>query len=144
MELEKATLAGGCFWCTEAIFKRVKGVEKVTSGYTGGNKENPSYHEVSEGITGHAEAVQIEFDPNVITYPEILEIFWHTHDPTTKNQQGADVGTQYRSAVFYHNEKQKDESERIKSELEEKKSFPAPIVTEIVQFTHFYPAEDYQ
>ena len=112
--LEKATLAGGCFWCTEAIFKRLKGVTSVMPGYAGGQKPNPSYEEVCSGTTGHAEAIQIEFDPTVISYEKILEVFWHLHDPTTPNQQGNDIGTQYRSEIFYHSEKQKQTAEKSK------------------------------
>src|SRR4030043_35094 len=113
-----ATLAGGCFWCTEAIFKRLKGVAKATSGYSGGGVESPSYEQVSSGKTGHAEAIQIKFDPKIISYNKLLEIFWATHDPTTLNRQGSDVGTQYRSVIFYHDEEQKEKAERSKVELE--------------------------
>jgi len=135
--LETATFAGGCFWCTEAIFKRLKGVTSVTPGYTGGQKENPSYEQVSSGTTGHAEAIQIEFDPNIISYEKLLDIFWHTHNPTTLNQQGADVGTQYRSVIFYHNEKQKELAENSKNEMEKSGTYKNPIVTEIYPFTTF-------
>jgi peptide-methionine (S)-S-oxide reductase len=131
---ELATLAGGCFWCTEAIFRRLKGVSKVTSGYTGGKTENPSYEQVCTGTTGHAEAIQIEFDPSVITYETILEVFFATHDPTTLNQQGNDIGTQYRSAVFYHSDEQKELTDKIVSETK-------GAVTEVVPYTIFYPAE---
>jgi len=142
-QLETATLAGGCFWCTEAIFKRLKGVKSVLPGYAGGNIENPSYEQVSSGKTGYAEAIQIEFFPSIISYEKILDVFWHTHNPTTLNQQGNDVGTQYRSAIFYHDEKQKVIAERSKKNLEEEGLYKNPIVTEIVHFTNFYVAEDY-
>lgn len=141
--LETATLAGGCFWCFEAIFKRLKGVVSVISGYSGGQKENPSYDEVCSGTTGHAEAIQITFDPSVISYEKILDIFWHLHDPITLNQQGADVSTQYRSAIFYHLAKQKQIAEESKDKLEKSGIFSKPIVTEIIPFTNFYKAEDY-
>jgi len=140
---EIATFAGGCFWCTEAIFKRLKGVISVTPGYSGGSKENPTYKEVCEGTTGHAEATQIEFDPAIIPYEKLLEIFWHTHNPTTLNRQGNDIGTQYRSSVFYHDERQKEKAEALKKETEDSKLFEDPIVTEIVPFKNFYTAEDY-
>lgn len=138
-----ATFAGGCFWCTEAIFKRLKGVISVASGYSGGKQENPSYEQVSTGSTGHAEAVQIEFDPHIISYQTLLDIFWHTHNPTTRNAQGADKGTQYRSIIFYHSEEQKQLAEESKNELEKSGVYKDPIVTEIQQFEHFYPAEQY-
>ena len=141
--METATLAGGCFWCMEAIFKRLKGVKKVVSGYTGGNMEKPSYEQVSSGSTGHAEAIQITFDPKIITYKKLLDVFWHLIDPTTLNKQGADVGEQYRSVIFYHDEKQKKEAEESKKKLEESKYYQDPIVTKIEPFTNFYPAEDY-
>lgn len=141
--LEIATLAGGCFWCTEALFKRLKGVISVKPGYAGGDLENPSYEQVSGGETGHAEAIQIEFDQSIIGFDKILDIFWHTHDPTTKNQQGNDVGTQYRSAIFYHDDKQKEVALRSKSELEKEGIYKNPIVTEIIPFTNFYEAENY-
>jgi peptide-methionine (S)-S-oxide reductase len=140
--LEKATLAGGCFWCTEAIFKRLKGVISVMPGYAGGEKPNPSYEEVCSGTTGHAEAIQIEFDPSAISYDKILEVFWHLHDPTTPNQQGNDIGTQYRSAIFYNSAKQKEIAEKIKKNIEESGVYKN-IVTEIVPFTNFYKAENY-
>ncbi len=143
METQKATLAGGCFWCTEAIFKRLKGVISITSGYAGGTKENPTYKEVSSGTTGHAEAIQIEFDPNSISYDKLLEIFWHLHDPTTLNRQGNDVGTQYRSVIFYHDEIQKKEALESKKKIEKEGVYKDPIVTQIVPFTNFYKAEDY-
>jgi peptide-methionine (S)-S-oxide reductase len=140
---EIATLASGCFWCTEAIFKRLKGVESVLSGYGGGTVKNPSYDQVCTGKTGHAESVQIEFDPKVIPFKKILEIFWHTHNPTTLNRQGNDVGTQYRSAVFYHDKTQKEIAERVKKEIEKNGVYKDPIVTEITPFKNFYVAEDY-
>jgi peptide-methionine (S)-S-oxide reductase len=142
-KLEIATLANGCFWCTEAIFARLKGVKSVLPGYSGGKVENPSYDQVCTGITGHAEAAQIEFDPMVISYEKLLEVFWHTHDPTTLNRQGNDVGTQYRSAIFYHNDNQREIAEKSKREIEDKGIFKDPIVTEITPFKKFYVAEDY-
>lgn len=138
---QKATFGGGCFWCTEAIFKRIKGVLSVESGYAGGDMENPSYEKVSSGKTGHAEAVQLTFDPKVISFEKLLEIFWATHDPTTKNRQGADVGTQYRSVIFYHNDDQKKIAE--KSKEEHKNDFREKIVTDILPFKKFYKAEEY-
>jgi len=141
--MEIVTLANGCFWCSEAIFKRLKGVQSVTSGYSGGKIEHPSYDLVCTGKTGYAESVQIEFDPKIISFERILEIFWHTHDPTTLNRQGNDVGTQYRSAIFYHNQRQKEIAERSKSELEKEGVYENPIVTEITPFRNFYAAEDY-
>jgi peptide-methionine (S)-S-oxide reductase len=140
--IQTATFGSGCFWCTEAIFQQVKGVEKVVSGYSGGKIKNPSYKEVCTGLTGHAEVVQISFDPAVISYDELLEIFWLTHDPTTPNRQGNDVGTQYRSVIFYHNDEQRQKAEYYKKKLGEENVFPGPIVTEISPFTAFYPAED--
>jgi peptide-methionine (S)-S-oxide reductase len=141
--MEIATLANGCFWCTEAIFRRLKGVTSVVSGYTGGARPNPSYDQVSTGATGHAEAIQIEFDPQEINFETLLDIFFHTHNPTTLNQQGNDIGTQYRSAIFYHDETQKKIAEQKITELELAKEFKDPIVTEITKFTEFYPAEEY-
>jgi peptide-methionine (S)-S-oxide reductase len=143
MNSEVATLANGCFWCSEAVFSRLKGVKSVTPGYSGGSVENPSYDEVCTGATGHAEAAQIEFDPSIISFEKLIDVFWHTHDPTTPNRQGADVGTQYRSAIFYHNERQKEIAEKSKIELEKKGVYSNPIVTEIKPFKMFYPAEDY-
>lgn len=140
---ETATFAGGCFWCTEAIFKRLKGVVSVTPGYSGGTVENPSYEEVCTGRTGHAEAIQIEFDPEKISYDVLLQVFFHTHNPTTLNQQGADVGTQYRSSIFYHNEEQKKEAENAIQDLTKENVYKEPIVTEVVPFTKFYEAENY-
>ncbi|WP_337872935.1 peptide-methionine (S)-S-oxide reductase MsrA [Ignavibacterium sp.] len=142
-KIEIATFGSGCFWCTEAIFERVSGVIKVVSGYSGGTTENPTYKEVCTGTTGHAECTQIYFDPNVVTYDELLEIFWKTHDPTTLNRQGNDVGTQYRSVIFYHNAEQKQKAEYYKKKLEEEKIWNKPIVTEITEFKKFFPAEDY-
>ena len=141
--LEKATFGSGCFWCTEAVFERLKGVYKVVSGYSGGTVENPTYEQVCTGKTGHAEVTQITYDPKVITYDELLEVFWKTHDPTTLNRQGNDVGTQYRSVVFYHNDEQKRLAEKYKEELNKSGIWDKPIVTEIVPFTNFYPAENY-
>lgn len=141
--LKTATLAGGCFWCTEAVFQRVKGVEKVTSGFTGGNIKNPPYREVVTGRTGHAESIEVKYDPEIISYKELLYIFFTTHDPTTLNRQGADVGTHYRSAIFYHDEAQKEIAESVKEELEEKRIYEDPIVTEIKEAGPFYKAEDY-
>ena len=139
--LETATLAGGCFWCIEAVFERVEGVYDVISGYAGGHVENPTYQEVSAGNTGHAEVCQIQFDPKVISYQQILGIFWQAHDPTTSNRQGADIGSQYRSMIFYHNKEQQEQAELSKAVAA--KSFNKPIVTEIVPFTKFYRAENY-
>lgn len=141
--MEVATLANGCFWCTEAIFQQLKGVEKVTSGYTGGNLKNPTYKEITTGNTGHAEAIQIEFDHNIISFQEILEVFFSTHDPTTLNRQGYDVGTQYRSAIFYHSEKQKEIAENFIKTLTQAGVFDSPIVTEVTPSSVFYVAEDY-
>jgi peptide-methionine (S)-S-oxide reductase len=142
-ETETATFGSGCFWCTEAIFQQVEGVIKVESGYSGGKVKNPTYKEVCSGLTGHAEVVRLKYDPELISYDELLEIFWATHDPTTPNQQGADVGTQYRSVVFYHNEEQRQRAEHFKSRLEEERVFDKPIVTEISPAETFYKAEDY-
>lgn len=138
-----ATLAGGCFWCLEAAFLRVRGIQRVESGYSGGHVDNPGYRAVCTGQTGHAEVVQIDFDPAQISYRELLEMFFAIHDPTTLNRQGADVGTQYRSAIFYHDEAQKQEAERVIAELSEQQIWGAPIVTEVVPLEKFYPAEDY-
>ena len=138
-----ATLAGGCFWCLEAVFSELKGIEKVVSGYSGGTVAKPSYNEVLTGTTGHAEAVQLTFDPRLISFRQILEVFFSIHDPTTPNRQGADVGTQYRSVIFYHNEEQKAIAEQIIQELDAANIWDAPIVTEVTSFEAFYPAEDY-
>ncbi|HET9793942.1 MAG TPA: peptide-methionine (S)-S-oxide reductase MsrA [Thermoanaerobaculia bacterium] len=140
---ETATFAGGCFWCMEAVFLPLRGVEKVVSGYTGGTVKDPTYRQVCGGSTGHAEAVEITFDPAVITYEELLEIFFALHDPTTKDRQGADVGTQYRSAVFYHSSAQKAAADAMIERLGREGVFPAPIVTEVVPAETFYCAEDY-
>jgi len=141
---EKATLAGGCFWCTEAIFRRIKGVLSVTPGYSGGTTENPTYEQVSSGESGHAEAIQIEFDPEKISFEKLLEIFFHTHDPTALNRQGADTGPQYRSAVFYHNEAQKKQTEKMIKNLNQTDVFGQKIVTEVTPFINFFPAEESQ
>lgn len=143
INLETATLAGGCFWCIETIFNDLKGVEKVVSGYSGGTTKNPTYEQVCSGNTGHAEVVQITFDPSVISYEQLLEIFFHIHDPTTLNKQGADVGTQYRSAIFYNNDEQKKTAESVKEKIEKSGLWNDPIVTEITKFDKFYSAEDY-
>lgn len=140
---ETATFAGGNFWCTEAIFKRLKGVHSVMPGYAGGDTENPSYQDVSGGATGHAEAVQITYDPAVISYKKLLAVFLATHDPTTLNQQGADIGTQYRSMIFYHSNEQKKLALQSKRELEKAKKHKDPVVTEIVPYSVFYTAEEY-
>jgi peptide-methionine (S)-S-oxide reductase len=142
-EIEIATLANGCFWCSEAIFKRLKGVKSVLPGYSGGVVENPSYDQVCAEKTGHAESIEIQFDPKIIPFERILDIFWHTHDPTTLNRQGNDIGTQYRSAIFYHDEKQKEIAEKSRKELERRGVYKNPIVTEITPFKNFYVAEDY-
>lgn len=143
METERATLGGGCFWCIEAVFERVEGVKSAISGYAGGNVKNPSYNEVCTGRTGHAEVVQIEFDPKQITFEELLDMFWKAHDPTTLNRQGADVGTQYRSIILYHNEEQKKAAINSKEKLEASGYYENPIVTEIEPLAEFYTAEDY-
>lgn len=140
---ETATLGSGCFWCTEAIYEDIKGVTDAVSGYSGGHVKNPSYKEVCTGNTGHAEVVQITFNPEIISYAEILNIFFKTHDPTSLNRQGADVGTQYRSVIFYHSQEQKEIAERKIKELNENKVFEDPIVTIVEEFNKFYPAEDY-
>ena len=141
--IEVATLGGGCFWCTEAVVKRLAGVKKVEPGYSGGSVPNPTYEQVSTGKTGHAEAVQITFDPDVISFKEILDVFFATHDPTTLNRQGPDVGPQYRSVIFYHTDEQKEVAEKAIAELEKSKVFNAPIVTQLEPFRAFYEAEDY-
>lgn len=142
-QLEMATFGSGCFWCTEAVFEQLKGVVSVESGYSGGTVKNPTYKQVCTGLTGHAECVRIVFDPKVISYAELLEVFWQSHDPTTPNQQGADVGTQYRSVIFYHNEQQRQLAETYKKKLDDARVFQAPIVTQIVPAAEFYRAEDY-
>ncbi len=139
----KATFAGGCFWCTEAVYAEIKGVKRVTSGYIGGQVPNPTYKDVCTGLTGHAEAVEIEYDPAQVSFTKLLEVFFATHDPTTKNRQGADVGTQYRSGVFYHDDEQKRVAEDVIKRLDEAKVYPAKIVTEVTKASTFYPAEDY-
>lgn len=141
--MEVATLGGGCFWCTDAVFSQLKGVEKIEPGYSGGERENPTYEEVSAGTTGHAEVAQITFDPKVISFKEILQIFFSTHDPTTLNRQGPDIGSQYRSVIFYHNNQQKEIAEQVIKELSEEKIFDAPIVTQVVPLETVYKAEDY-
>ncbi|MEO9474490.1 MAG: peptide-methionine (S)-S-oxide reductase MsrA [Cyclobacteriaceae bacterium] len=140
--MEQITLGSGCFWCTEAVFERLKGVESSVSGYSGGKTKDPFYKEVCAGTTGHAEVVQVTFDPEVISLMEVLEVFWKTHDPTTLNRQGNDVGTQYRSVVFCHNEEQKRIAEELKNELDKSGAWSDPIVTEITDFEKFWPAED--
>ncbi len=138
-----ATFGTGCFWCTEAIFQQLNGVIKVTSGYSGGQVENPTYKQVCGGTTGHAECLNITYDPSIISFDELLEVFWKTHDPTTLNRQGNDVGTQYRSVIFYHNEEQKAKAEKYKAELNTSGAYTAPVVTTLEPFVKFYPAEDY-
>jgi peptide-methionine (S)-S-oxide reductase len=141
--METATLAGGCFWCLEAVYDQLRGVEDVASGYAGGRVKDPSYKEVCAGTTGHAEVVQVIFDPAAVSFREILAVFFTIHDPTTLNRQGADVGTQYRSAIFYHSAEQKATAEQVIREIDAAKIWPAPIVTEVTSFAEFYPAEDY-
>jgi peptide-methionine (S)-S-oxide reductase len=141
--LERATFGNGCFWCTEAVFQRLKGVKSVVSGFSGGWAPDPTYQDVCSGATGHAEALQITFDPAIVSYRDLLEVFWQTHDPTTLNRQGNDVGTQYRSAIFYHSDEQKKLAEELKQKLDASGAFDGPIVTEVTPFTAFYPAEDY-
>jgi peptide-methionine (S)-S-oxide reductase len=143
VKLEKATFATGCFWCGEAVFERIPGVKSVVSGYTGGNVPNPTYQEVGSGMTGHAEAIQIEYDPAVASYDKLLKVFWASHDPTTLNQQGPDFGTQYRSVIFYHNEDQKTAAQKSYQELTQKGGFFGAIVTQLQPMTTFYPAEAY-
>lgn len=138
-----ATFGAGCFWCVEAIFQRVEGVDTVVSGYAGGHVKNPSYKEVCQGTTGHAEVCQLTYDPSVVSFEELLEIFWKTHDPTTLNRQGNDVGTQYRSAIFYHDDQQKEIATAYKKKLNEANAFGKPVVTEIVPFKEMFVAEDY-
>lgn len=142
-QLETITLAGGCFWCTEAVFKRLRGVTSVVPGYAASQVKNPSYEQVCTGRTGAAEAIQVTYDPAVISYETLLEIFWHLHDPTTLNRQGNDVGTQYRSGIYYQNEEQKRIALASKEALEKSGAYKNPVVTEIVPFTNFYPAESY-
>ena len=140
---DTATLGTGCFWCTEAIFDQLDGVISVTSGYSGGSTANPSYKEVTTGETGHAECVQIVYDTSKLTFDELLEVFWQVHDPTTLNRQGGDVGTQYRSVIFYHNDEQKQKAEKYKTELDKSGAFDKPIVTTLEPFSKFYKAENY-
>jgi len=142
-KLETATFGAGCFWCVEAVFQQLKGVDQVTSGYSGGHVKNPSYKEVTRGNTGHAEAVQLQYDPQKINYEQLLEVFWKTHDPTTLNRQGADIGSQYRSVIFYHNKDQKAIAERNKQKMDESGYFDNPIVTAIEPYKNFYVAENY-
>jgi peptide-methionine (S)-S-oxide reductase len=141
--IETATFANGCFWCTEAVFQKLNGVENVISGYSGGHVKNPTYEQVCSKNTGHAECLQIEYDPSKISFDELLEVFWKTHDPTTLNRQGNDIGPQYRSAVFYHNEEQKEKAEKYKVKLNASGAFDAPVVTTIEPLTIFYAAENY-
>ena len=141
--VEVATFGAGCFWCVEAVFQSLKGVNKVVSGYSGGHVKDPTYRQVCTGTTGHAEVCQIHFDPSVISFTELLEVFWSTHDPTTLNRQGNDIGPQYRSVIFYHNEKQKRLSEEYKDKLNESGAFTNSVITEISPFETFYEAEDY-
>jgi peptide-methionine (S)-S-oxide reductase len=143
LTMDTATFGTGCFWCTEAIFQQLEGVEKVTSGYSGGTVENPTYEQVTGKATGHAECLNIIYDPAKISFDELLEIFWQTHDPTTLNRQGADVGPQYRSVVFYHNEEQRAKTAKYKAELDKSGAFDNPIVTTLEEFKVFYPAEAY-
>jgi peptide-methionine (S)-S-oxide reductase len=142
-ELELATLGAGCFWCVEAVYQEVDGIVSVESGYAGGHVKNPSYREVCAGTTGHAEVARIAFDPKKITFEQVLEVFWHTHDPTTLNRQGNDVGTQYRSSIFYHSEAQRQAAEASKAKTDASGLWPKPIVTEIVPLSNYYKAEDY-
>lgn len=141
--LKLATFGNGCFWCTEAVFEELNGVRKVVSGYSGGRIPNPTYKQVCTGRTGHAEVIHLVYDPEVISYAKLLEVFWRTHDPTTLNRQGPDRGTQYRSAVFYHDDEQKELAEHFKAKLNEAKAFGKPVVTEVTKFKKFYPAEKY-
>jgi peptide-methionine (S)-S-oxide reductase len=141
--LEKATFAGGCFWCMEPPFDKLPGVKSVVSGYTGGQRLNPTYEEVSSGTTGHAESIEISYDPAVVSYSKLLDVFWHNIDPTVKDRQFCDVGSQYRSAIFYHDEEQKRLAEASKTALEQSKRFSSPIYTEVIAATPFYPAEEY-
>ncbi|MBT3648142.1 MAG: peptide-methionine (S)-S-oxide reductase MsrA [Flavobacteriales bacterium] len=143
MNLDTATLGAGCFWCVEAVFQELKGVQSVQSGYAGGFVKNPSYKEVCNGTTGHAEVAQIVYDADVLKFEEILEVFWKTHDPTTLNRQGNDTGTQYRSSIFYHNDEQKEKAEFYLKQIDESGAYPDPIVTTIEELTEFYVAEDY-
>jgi len=141
--LQLATFAGGCFWCTESFFKELKGVEKVVSGYAGGKTPNPNYYEIHWGTDEHAEAIQFTFDPEIISYETLLEVFFGTHNPTTLNKQGNDIGKEYRSIIFYHNAEQQKSAEKIKQQIEKEKIYDNPIVTEIIPYLAFYPAEDF-
>lgn len=141
--LEIATLGAGCFWCVEAVFDDLKGVEDVVSGYSGGRRENPTYQQVCSGATGHAEVIQIKFNPQEISFRDILRVFFTVHDPTTLNRQGGDVGTQYRSAIFYHSPEQKQIAHEVIEEITSERLYDNPIVTEVTEFANFYPAEDY-
>jgi peptide-methionine (S)-S-oxide reductase len=142
-DLEQVTLGSGCFWCTEAVFQQLKGVTSAVSGYSGGRIVNPTYEQICGGNTGHAEVIQVTYDPAQLSFTDVLRVFWQTHDPTTPNRQGHDVGTQYRSAIFYHNDAQRKLAEEYKKQLDGSGTFAAPIVTEIVPFEKFYPAEKY-
>jgi peptide-methionine (S)-S-oxide reductase len=141
--IETATFGAGCFWCVEAVFQRLNGVLSSKSGYSGGSVKNPSYKEVCNGTTGHAEVIQVTYDKTKVSFDELLEVFWKTHDPTTLNRQGNDYGTQYRSVIFYHNDEQKKLAEKYKEEINKSGAYPGPVITEITSFTNFYPAEDY-
>tara|TARA_B100000945_G_scaffold35186_1_gene23837 strand:- start:186 stop:767 length:582 start_codon:yes stop_codon:yes gene_type:complete len=142
-EMQKATFGAGCFWCVEAVFERLDGVKDVMPGYTGGHKNNPTYKEICTGMTGHAEVAQVTYDSKIITFNELLDMFWKSHDPTTRNRQGNDIGTQYRSAIFYHNDEQKLLAEESKLKVDNSRIFINPIVTEITKLDKFWPAEDY-
>ena len=142
-EMQKATFGAGCFWCVEAVFERLEGVVDVIPGYSGGHKNNPTYKEICTGMTGHAEVAQITFDPKIITFDNLLNMFWKSHDPTTRNRQGNDIGTQYRSAIFYHNNEQKTIAEKSKKKVDNSNIFSNPIVTEITKLEKFWVAEDY-
>ena len=142
-EMQKATFGAGCFWCVEAVFERLDGVKDVMPGYTGGHKNNPTYKEICTGMTGHAEVAQVTYDSKIITFNELLDMFWKSHDPTTRNRQGNDIGTQYRSAIFYHNDEQKLLAEESKLKVDNSHIFTNPIVTEITKLDKFWPAEDY-
>ena len=142
-EMQKATFGAGCFWCVEAVFERLDGVKDVMPGYTGGHKNNPTYKEICTGMTGHAEVAQVTYDSKIISFNELLDMFWKSHDPTTRNRQGNDIGTQYRSAIFYHNDKQKLLAEESKLKVDNSRIFTNPIVTEITKLDKFWPAEDY-
>ena len=142
-EMQKATFGAGCFWCVEAVFERIDGVKDVMPGYTGGHKNNPTYKEICTGMTGHAEVAQVTYDSKIITFNELLDMFWKSHDPTTRNRQGNDIGTQYRSAIFYHNDEQKLLAEESKLKVDNSRIFTNPIVTEITKLDKFWPAEDY-